>query len=204
MSSGPSLIRVAIIAETLPWARRLAEFITGDEGIELVDVRAARELEHVPVGPVDVILAAGIELGQLTVRGPAVVVLSDEDPEKALFRETLRAWLPLRSSAGEIISALIAAGNDLTVLSSDQAGRWLTGADPEFDPESSLVETLTPRELQVLRMLADGLGNKQIAGQLGISDHTAKFHVSQILAKLGAATRTEAVAIGMRRGLVPV
>ncbi len=53
-------------------------------------------------------------------------------------------------------------------------------------------------------MLADGLGNKQIAGQLGISDHTVKFHVSQILAKLGAATRTEAVAIGMRRGLVPV
>jgi DNA-binding CsgD family transcriptional regulator len=58
--------------------------------------------------------------------------------------------------------------------------------------------------LEVLRMLADGLGNKEIADRLGISDHTAKFHVAQILAKFGAGSRAEAVAIGMRRGLVPV
>lgn len=198
------MIRVAIIAETLPWARRLADLITGDERIELVDVRAAREVEHVPVGPVDVILAAGIEPGQLTPRGPALVVLSDDDPEAAPFAGTLRAWLPLHSSAGEIIAALIGAANDLTVLSSDQARRWMTRPDPALNLEPSFSETLTARELQVLRMLADGLANKQIAGQLGISDHTAKFHVSQILAKLGAITRAEAVAIGMRRGLVPV
>jgi DNA-binding NarL/FixJ family response regulator len=52
--------------------------------------------------------------------------------------------------------------------------------------------------------MADGLGNKEIAGHLGISDHTAKFHVAQVLAKLGAATRTEAVTIAIRRGLVPI
>ncbi len=52
--------------------------------------------------------------------------------------------------------------------------------------------------------IADGRGNKEIAGELGISDHTAKFHVSQILAKLGAGSRTEAVMIGIRRGLVPI
>jgi DNA-binding NarL/FixJ family response regulator len=53
-------------------------------------------------------------------------------------------------------------------------------------------------------MMADGLANKEIATQLAISDHTAKFHVAQILAKLGASTRAEAVSIGIRRGLVPI
>jgi DNA-binding NarL/FixJ family response regulator len=65
-------------------------------------------------------------------------------------------------------------------------------------------ETLTPRESQVLRMLSEGLGNKEIAGQLGISDHTAKFHVAYILGKLQPQTRTEAVTIGIRCGLVPI
>jgi DNA-binding NarL/FixJ family response regulator len=67
-----------------------------------------------------------------------------------------------------------------------------------------LDDPLTPREHEVLQMLAAGLGNKEIAGRLHISDHTAKFHVSQILAKLNAASRAEAVSIAMRRGLVPL
>ena len=53
-------------------------------------------------------------------------------------------------------------------------------------------------------MIADGAANKVIAWKLGVSEHTVKFHVASILAKLGAATRTEAVSIGMRRGLVPL
>ena len=63
-------------------------------------------------------------------------------------------------------------------------------------------EPLTKREREVLQMLAAGLGNKEIAAKLNISDHTAKFHVGSILGKLGAASRTEAVALGIRRGLV--
>jgi DNA-binding CsgD family transcriptional regulator len=63
---------------------------------------------------------------------------------------------------------------------------------------------LTAREREVLRMIADGAANKVIAWKLGVSEHTVKFHVASILAKLGAATRTEAVSIGMRRGLVPL
>ena len=65
-------------------------------------------------------------------------------------------------------------------------------------------ETLTPREIEVLGMLAEGEGNKQIARRLGISEHTVKFHVGSILAKLGAATRTEAVTLGLRGGLIMV
>jgi DNA-binding NarL/FixJ family response regulator len=67
-----------------------------------------------------------------------------------------------------------------------------------------LAEHLTARETMVLRLMALGLGNKEIASRLDISEHTAKFHVSSILAKLGAASRTEAVTIGMTRGLVAI
>jgi DNA-binding NarL/FixJ family response regulator len=63
---------------------------------------------------------------------------------------------------------------------------------------------LTAREIEVLRMLADGAANKIIAWQLKISEHTVKFHVAQILAKLNAGTRTEAVTIGIRKGLILV
>ncbi|WP_051979188.1 response regulator transcription factor [Edaphobacter aggregans] len=67
-----------------------------------------------------------------------------------------------------------------------------------------LAEHVTARETMVLRLMALGLGNKEIASRLDISEHTAKFHVSSILAKLGAASRTEAVSIGMTRGLVAI
>jgi DNA-binding NarL/FixJ family response regulator len=65
-------------------------------------------------------------------------------------------------------------------------------------------EDLTAREVEVLRLMARGHRNKQLAALLNISEHTAKFHVSSVLAKLGARTRTEAVTIGMIRGLVAI
>ena len=80
----------------------------------------------------------------------------------------------------------------------------LFGAPRPTRPAVDLSEPLSPREMQVLRMLAEGLGNKEIAWQLGISDHTVKFHVASILGKLHASTRTEAVALGIRQGLVPI
>ena len=67
-----------------------------------------------------------------------------------------------------------------------------------------VVENLTPREMETLEMLAEGLSNKQIAARLYISEHTAKFHVNSILGKLGAGTRTEAVMRGFRSGLLKV
>ena len=77
------------------------------------------------------------------------------------------------------------------------AGTELTGSD-ELPPG----EPLTSRESDVLSLLAEGAGNKEIAARLGISEHTVKFHVSSILSKLGAATRTEAVTRGYKEGLI--
>jgi DNA-binding NarL/FixJ family response regulator len=63
---------------------------------------------------------------------------------------------------------------------------------------------LTRRELSVLRLVAHGLGNKEIASELGISTHTVKYHLASLLAKLGVHSRTEAVTIGLRKGMVPL
>ncbi len=73
---------------------------------------------------------------------------------------------------------------------------------PSHSEENSLFEPLTPRETEVLRFLAEGLGNKEIGSRLNISEHTIKFHIRSILGKLGASTRTEAVSRGVRSGLI--
>jgi len=70
------------------------------------------------------------------------------------------------------------------------------------DPEDRPVESLTPRELDVLVLLADGVGNREIASRLEISEHTVKFHLSAIFGKLGASTRTDAVRRALRCGLI--
>jgi len=92
------------------------------------------------------------------------------------------------------------AAADAIVMASG-AGRSL-GSGPSFDDGERLAEPLTPRELEVLTLVAEGLPNKAIAQQLRISDQTVKFHVASIVGKLGAANRTEAVRRAVRQGLI--
>ncbi|MBZ5580421.1 MAG: helix-turn-helix transcriptional regulator [Acidobacteriia bacterium] len=87
----------------------------------------------------------------------------------------------------------------MAVLDPHDLEALLAGSGAAASPEPT---GLTPRELEVLRMLAEGAANKNIAWKLGISEHTVKFHVASILGKLHASTRTEAVAIGMRKGMI--
>jgi len=77
-----------------------------------------------------------------------------------------------------------------------------TPASSTRDREDRPVESLTPRELDVLVLLADGLGNREIASRLEISEHTVKFHLSAIFGKLGASTRTDALRRALRSGLI--
>ena len=117
------------------------------------------------------------------------------------------AFAALRRDATsrEIVEAIQAVGGGLVALDRRLAGSVLAAAGrfPATDEAPSGVEEpLTPRELEVLQLLAQGLPNKTIARQLHISEHTAKFHVSAIMVKLGAASRTEAVTRAARRGLL--
>jgi len=112
--------------------------------------------------------------------------------------------LPAGTPPDQLLVALQAAAAGLFVLhpSDVTAALPTSTAAPAAQPLTELPEPLTRREREVLQMLAAGLGNKEIAARLNISDHTAKFHVASILGKLGAATRTEAVTLGIRHGLI--
>ena len=122
-------------------------------------------------------------------------------PRDAL-RAGVRAVLPNDVAPGQLLAALQAVVTGLMVLHPLEIDALSPAATPVSQPLAELIEPLTRREREVLQMLAVGLGNKEIASRLNISDHTAKFHVGSILGKLGAGSRTEAVALGIRRGLV--
>ena len=134
-----------------------------------------------------------------------IVVLTEASAPAAsaqALQAGIRALLPCEVSTDQLAAALQAAAAGLVVLHPTEVPDAFPAAAPASQPLAELPEPLTRREREVLQMLAAGLANKEIASRLKISDHTAKFHVAAILGKLGAATRTEAVALGIRRGLV--
>jgi DNA-binding NarL/FixJ family response regulator len=144
---------------------------------------------------------AGLEhLEELAEAGlPAVVLLADE-AQAAEARLAGARGLFLRDTGAERLAAALAAvAQGLVVLDPSLAASLLASRDPS---SSTLVEDLTPREQEVLRLLAEGLPNKAIALRLGISEHTVKFHVNAVLGKLGAQSRTEAVVRATRLGLI--
>jgi two-component system, NarL family, response regulator YdfI len=138
---------------------------------------------------------------------PAAIVVLTDDVHSAWAAEALRAGiraiLPRQASAGEIVTAVEAVAAGLVVLHRDAVESLLLvpPSAPRALPASPN-QALTPREIEVLGMLAEGLGNKAIAWRLDISEHTVKFHVGSILAKLNASSRTEAVTLGIRQGLI--
>ena len=133
--------------------------------------------------------------------GPVFILLTDREDAAATvtsLHSGLRAVLPLDAAAHEIAAAIAAAAEGLIVLHPD-----LVASLPISAPRAPAADAaLTPREIEVLRMLAEGLANKNIAWKLGISEHTVKFHITSIFTKLNVSSRAEAVATGMRRGLI--
>jgi DNA-binding NarL/FixJ family response regulator len=108
----------------------------------------------------------------------------------------------IRGQAGELRQRL---ANDERVEVVDDVGLAdaVLSVPPDPDPDS-IVEALTARELDVLRLVADGLPNREIASALAISEHTVKFHLASIFGKLGVSTRTEAVRRGFRLGIIEI
>ncbi len=161
-------------------------------------VRAAPNLE-LATSEADVALVETDEHLSDLPRDPPVVVLTGAPASEAL-RAGARSILPRDATPAEILAAIEAAAAGLITLHPADLNALLTPARAESAAEPG--EALTPRELDVFAMLAEGAGNKTIAWKLGISEHTVKFHVASIMSKLSAASRTEAVAIGVRRGLI--
>ena len=137
---------------------------------------------------------------------PAIVVLADSlqgDWTTEALRLGVQAVLPRSATAEEIVPTIVAAAVGLVVLHASVFDSLLTVLPSSVRtlPNSPL-QALTPREIEVLGMLAEGLGNKALARRLNISEHTVKFHVSSIFTKLNASSRTEAVTLGARQGLI--
>ena len=109
--------------------------------------------------------------------------------------------LPRHASIVEIKAAIEAAAEGLVVLH-PEIMTAIQFAEPPRKPSAELDAALTAREIEVVRMLAEGLANKNIAWKMGISEHTVKFHIASIFSKLHVSTRAEAVATGMRQGLI--
>jgi DNA-binding NarL/FixJ family response regulator len=174
----------------------------------------------------DPIVAEGVELGDAGSAPSAIVVdYTAGEPEEILslaeaFPGTALvmigadpatdgpglsgapvAYNPTHVDAAALAAAVRAAASGLIVLDPTVAGA--TGIHTHARTGEN-AEALTARESEVLLLVAEGLPNKAIARELGISEHTAKFHVGSLLGKLGAASRTEAVTLATRRGILPV
>ena len=209
------MVQVWVVASSTALRAGLRLMLQTGERLEVSgEARSLAELEEAAPLP-DVLLLAGempplAELRQavdFTREPPALLWMTDVLPAEPEFtRLPWRAWgvISLDSSASELAAAVQALHEGLLVGIPALLRRALGPRSPEERPVETLDDPLTARELEVLQSLAQGLANKQIALALGISEHTVKFHVSAIYAKLGVTNRTEAVRAGIQRGLVIV
>ena len=202
-------IRVVVVAAD-PLARRgLASLLGREPGLTISAQLAAEDGDLDALRPeVDAAvwdLGAGPRpplerLGRAAQAGvPVLALVHDEEDAAFALAAGARAVLFRDTAADRLAAAVRAMRAGLLVLDEGLAAQSLR---PPQTATPALVEPLTPREMEVLQLLAQGLANKAIAERLGISDHTAKFHVNAILGKLGAQSRTEAIAQAARLGLV--
>ena len=192
-------LRVFIIAENDTECRKLSRTFEEAPGFVVVGVIATSSSEAPQAASFDVVIIQASQALRRTLfpgaQVPTLYLVSDESSQpKELTGKN--AVLSRNASAPQIRAAAMALAAGL------QIARINSSAPAENETELVFVEALTERELRVLNLLADGLSNPQIAHLLGISRNTVKFHVSSIISKLGATSRTEAVTIGVKRGLI--
>lgn len=186
------MTHIAIVTRTPLLAQGLAAALAGEPGWQISQ-------HGEPVAADVLVLHRGDDASvpPLPPDVPAVVIGSALRDWAALPLAQPIALLPSGASAAQLRVAVAAVLQGLQV----RDPQW-TFAAPQGLVDSGEHEPLTPRELEVYELLGKGLSNPDIAGVLGISAHTAKYHVGQILAKVGAATRAEAVSAGLRMGII--
>jgi DNA-binding CsgD family transcriptional regulator len=190
-SARPGRIGVCIIISDPLLARRMTSLLSGDERLDIFfDIDGRRDP--------DVILADDIR----SPAGPTIII--DDGAKDMDVNGDVRAVLPPSIDQDLLRAAIAIVSAGFTIGEADESFRFAEESS-RFDRPLAAHDAaiaLTGRESEVLALLAHGASNKSIARELDISAHTAKFHVASILAKLGARNRSDAVAIGIRRGLV--
>jgi two-component system, NarL family, response regulator YdfI len=190
------------VTEAAPDAENREDQPQPDVVLVALDTRAETDLDSVAPAAGSSILRAWNALG-------VPVLLLVDNPARwasGALPPGVRGVLPRNATPAEIAAAIEAVAAGLYVFHPAELDSLPMPhpRESEIAPELAepLLEPLTPREIEVLQLLSAGLGNKEIAARLNISEHTAKFHVASIMGKLGAASRTEAVTLGIRHGLV--
>jgi DNA-binding NarL/FixJ family response regulator len=193
-------IKVALLTDDPLLRAGLSSLLAQLGSIEVVDGDAAE------VALWDAGVDAQKSLGKMSelrsLPMPVVAVVGDVAHVAPVLAAGARGVV-LRDQVGPgIHAALAAVRSGLTVMDTALASALVPNQPVREHREPKGRGELTERERQVVQLLAEGLSNKLIADRLGISDHTAKFHVNGVMMKLGASTRTEAVVEAMRRGLI--
>ncbi len=208
------MTRVMVVATSAVIQAGLEAMLSRYPELQLVGTTSPLQdtfLDHIEVQHPDVVLiddpepesASLAALINLQIEAYLVVLLNDVQDLWVLdlLRLGVRGILSTESDAAEIKASIEAVASGLVTLPSESTEILLANTLAK-DLLPAALQPLTPRELDVLTRLAEGLGNKSIAKQLQISEHTVKFHVGSILTKLNASSRTEAVTLAARQGLI--
>lgn len=212
------MVRVVIGASSAVVRDRLSTAVTGNPAFQLIGGFAVEKaLARLDDLQPDIALldlgshadeALSIFFESRDEPSASLLVLLTDDVAKWLATDALgagvRGILPRDANPEEISAAIQACAAGLAVMPPGAVDSLLSANADKQSEIDAPDQILTPREIEVLRMIADGLGNKEIASKLGISDHTVKFHISSTFAKLGASNRAEAVTLGIRLGLIMV
>lgn len=203
------MIAVAVLAQSPAVRAGLRVLLASDAALDVVgDGVNANELGHLPLSAADVAVVHSLPTQMLQskpagLRGVLFVADEWDGIQPSVSAPYAWAVLPSDAAGDELIAAVTALYHGLIVIHPHFVSQIIAQGDARPMSEAEpLVEPLTVREQEVLQLIGQGLANKMIADRLHISEHTVKFHVSAIYAKLGVASRTEAVRAGARRGLI--
>lgn len=197
----------AIVAESALVRSGLAAILASSPAIQVVAEASPSEAKRLSQTGIDLVVCdvddetAGRELPDTPEGIPILALVGMPDRARSLVQAGARGVIARDAPADRLTAASVAVASGLCAL--DQAsleGLLVPVAPPP--PLETDTAPLTPREREVLELLAEGLSNKIVALRLDISEHTAKFHVNSILDKLEADTRTDAVVRAARRGLI--
>ena len=200
------MIRVTIVSSNHALRVGLREMLGNQPDIKVVG--ETPDLDGVNEVETEVVILASVSSTRLKEDKSTYGILfltDDVEDVRKIINSTSRAWgvLSTNASDDELAAAVHAVGEGLWVGAPSLVKSLirLHGRRESSDDES-LVEPLTAREMEVIQLMAQGLANKQIALALGVSEHTVKFHLSSLYAKLGISSRTEAVKRGIELGLI--